>query len=215
MENAIKTTELRPRFRLSENVRYVHRDKDGNVKPLFEVNAFGKAILAAIRKFVKPYDENGDLKPGLLPRLALYGVVLPFVTGRWVQEMELSNLITNAGAAGVASRINGAGSEAAFTYIAVGTGTNAASASDTTLQTELAASGLSRAAATASRVTTDVTNDTAQLVLTYTVTGTAAVTESGVFNASSSGVLLCRQTFSAINVVNGDSLQVTWKIDVD
>lgn len=214
METAIKTAE-RARFRISENVKYVHRDKDGNVKPLFAVNALGKAVLKAIRKFVTPYDENGDLKPGLLPKLALYGVVLPFVTGRWVNEMEISNLITNAGMAGVASRINGAGSEAAFTYIAVGTGTNAANASDTTLQTELAASGLSRAAATASRVTTDQTNDTAQLVLTYTVTGTAAVTESGVFNASSSGVLLCRQTFSAINVVNGDSLQVTWKIDVD
>jgi hypothetical protein len=64
-------------------------------------------------------------------------------------------------------------------------------------------------------VTTDVTNDTAQLVYTFTVTGTAAVTESGVFNAASSGVLLARQVFSAINVVNGDSLQITWKFDVD
>lgn len=122
------------------------------------------------------------------------------------------NLITNAGKAGVASRINGAGSEAAFTYLAVGTGTTAASASDTALQTELASSGLSRVNATASRVTTSVTNDTAQLLTTFTVTGTQAVTEAGILNASSSGTLLSRQVFSAINVVNGDSLQLTYKV---
>jgi hypothetical protein len=41
------------------------------------------------------------------------------------------------------------------------------------------------------------------------------VTESGTLNAAAAGVLLARQTFSAINVANGDSLQVTWKFDVD
>src|SRR3989338_3066540 len=70
-------------------------------------------------------------------------------------------------------------------------------------------------AGVASRVTTDVTNDTAQLVLTFNFTASFAVTESGVLNAASVGVLLARQTFSAINVANGDSLQVTWKFDID
>lgn len=134
--------------------------------------------------------------------------------GFWSDSLKAKNLITNAGFAGVASRINGAGSEAAFTYVAVGTGTTAAAAGNTTLETELAASGLSRAAATASRVTTTQTNDTAQLQLTYTVTGSAAVTESGVLNASSGGVLLNRNVFSAVNVANGDSLQITHKIKV-
>lgn len=122
------------------------------------------------------------------------------------------NLIVSAGKAGIASRINGAGSEAAFTYLAVGTGTTAAAAGDTTLQTELATSGLSRVNATATRVTTTVTNDTAQLQTTFTVTGTQAVTEAGILNAASSGTLLSRQVFSAINVVNGDSLQLTYKV---
>jgi len=127
----------------------------------------------------------------------------------------ISNLVTDAGKAGVASRINGSGSEAAFTYIAVGTGATAADAADTTLQTEITDSGLARVAATASRVTVDVTNDGARLVTTFSVSGTKAVTESGVLNAASSGVLLARQVFSAINVVNGDSLQITWTFDVD
>ena len=52
-------------------------------------------------------------------------------------------------------------------------------------------------------------------MLTFNFTLSFAVTESGVLNAASLGTLLARQTFSAINVANGDSLQVTWKFDVD
>jgi hypothetical protein len=129
-------------------------------------------------------------------------------------SQRVKNLITSAGKAGLASRCNGSGAEAAFTYIALGTGTNAAAVGDTTLQTELAASGLSRANATASRTTTSVSNDTARLVHTFTVSGTVAVTEAGILNASSGGVLLCRTVFSAVNVVSGDSLVVTYDVQM-
>ena len=66
-------------------------------------------------------------------------------------------------------------------------------------------------------MTTDVTNDTAQGVLSFSVTGTKAVTESGFFNhiGTATGTMLSHQVFSAINVVSGDTLQITWKIDVD
>jgi hypothetical protein len=121
----------------------------------------------------------------------------------------------DAGKAGIASRINGSGGAAAFTFIAIGTGATAAAAGDTTLQAEITTNGGQRASCSVSLVTTDVTNDTAQCVVTYTFTGGFAVTESGYLNASSAGTLLSRQTFSAINVVSGDSLSVTWKIDVD
>ena len=132
--------------------------------------------------------------------------------GVWKGTRYIRNLITSAGKAGAAATINGSGFTAHFTYIAVGTGTTAANAADTTLETETAASGLSRAAGTASRITTTVTDDTAQLTKTFTVTGTVAVTEAGMLNAGAAGVLLARQVFSAINVVNGDSLTITWKI---
>ena len=125
------------------------------------------------------------------------------------------NLIVDAGKAGIASRINGAGSEAAFTYIGIGAGTTAAAAGDTALEAEKAEDGTpttTHKAATCTRVTTTVTNDTAQNVATFTFTGSVAVTESGVFNAASAGTLLARQVFSVINVASGDSLQVTWKI---
>ena len=204
------------RFHLQQNVRYELRDKFGNIKKLFVENKLGAKILEFIRSFVSnPIDSDGQVKSGLMNYLAAYGLRIPFITGVWSDSRLISNLVVSAGAAGVASRINGAGSEAAFTYIAVGIGTTAAAAGDTTLESEIVDSGLARAAATASRVTTDVTNDTAQLLYTFSVTGTKAVTESGVLNAASAGTLLARQVFSAVNVVNGDSLQVTWKFDVD
>lgn len=201
-------------FALEHNVEYVLKDKDGNVKPLFTENKLGQKLLKLFRKFVAdPIDrETGAVKAGFQNYLAAYGLRIDGVTGSWGNSRVIKNLVVDAGKAGVASRINGAGGEAAFTYIAVGTGTTGAAAGNTALETELASSGLSRANSTASRVTTTVTNDTAQLVNTFSVTGTQAVTESGVLNAASSGTLLCRQTFSAINVVNGDSLQITWKV---
>jgi hypothetical protein len=178
---------------IPENVEYVLRDRDGNLKPLFQENFLFRFLM-----------RHGIVSP--------HAPKVPFLFGTWQAVKVQPNLVTSAGKAGAASRINGAGGEAAFTYIAVGTGTNAAAAGDTALQTELAASGLSRVNATASRVTTSVTNDTAQLQTTFTVTGTQAITESGILNNSSGGTLLARQVFSGINVVNGDSLQITWKV---
>jgi hypothetical protein len=132
-----------------------------------------------------------------------------------IKDVRISrNLVTNAGFAGIASRINGSGAEAAATYLAVGTGTNAAAAADTTLQTEITDSGLARFNSTASRTTITITNDAATLVTTFTVTGTKAVTEAGVLNAAAAGVLFARSVFTAVNVVNGDSLQLTYKIKV-
>lgn len=185
------------------NVQYVLKDKDGNIKPIFQENSIARWLIG----------KKGWLSPHWINKPFAW-LLSPFL-GHWSSCRNVSNLITNAGAAGVASRINGSGGEAAFTYIAVGTGSTAANVADTTLQTELAASGLSRVNASVSRVTTDVANDSARLTTTFSVSGTQAVTESGVLNAASNGTLLARQVFSAVNVVNTDSLSVTWTFDVD
>lgn len=127
-------------------------------------------------------------------------------------ERKIHNLITSTGKAGAASRLNGSGAEAAFTYLATGIGTTAAAAGNTTLESEITDSGLERAAATCTRVQTTVANDTAQLDKTWSVTGTKAVTECGILNAAAVGVLLGRQVFTAVNVVSGDSLQIIYKV---
>lgn len=176
---------------IKENVTYELRDKNGNLKPMFKENSLWRFLN---RHF-------GIVAPAI-----------PILFGAWSTHITRANLITNAGLALCAGTLNGSGSPAAATYIAVGTGTTAAAATDTTLGTETTTSGLARAAGTVSLVTTTVTNDTAQVTKQFTATGSVAVTEAGLLNAASSGTLLARQVFSAINVANGDTLTITWKI---
>ena len=121
-------------------------------------------------------------------------------------------VVTNAGKAEVAALIgtDTAGDGTAFDYIAIGTGTTSETASDTALENEN-----QRAAAVGTRTTTSVTNDTLQLVKdAFTFGSSANITESGVFNASTGGTMLCRKTFSAIGVTSDDTLNVTWKIQI-
>lgn len=202
-----------------DNFTYVLRDKHGQVKLLWRENALGKVLLRTLRKLVpNPIaavtDRSGAVtgsyvKEGLLNKLAAYGVRVQGITGNYVQELKLSNLVTTAGKAALASRINGSGGEAAFTYIAIGIGTTAAAAGDTALGSEITTGGGARASATVSRTTTTTTNDTARLVLTFTFSSSFAVTEAGAFNAASAGTMANRQVFSAVNVVSSDTLQVT------
>lgn len=182
----------RGKFKLQENVEYVLRDKDGNIKPLFQENKLGRFMT-----------NKGLLSPYKAP-------AIPLVFGSFRSFKRVANAVTNVGFAGVASRINGAGSERVFDHIAIGTGTASVVVGDIVLQHEIEANGGQRTDATLTRVTTDTTDDTAQLVNTFTFTSPYTVTESGVFNSSAadSGVLLARQTFGGIATTSGDSLQV-------
>lgn len=91
---------------------------------------------------------------------------------------------------------------------AMGTGAGPANAAATALTTEVE----SRASGTVSRVTTTVTNDTYQVVATQTATATRAITEVGLADASSAGNFLIMSSITVINLANGDSLQVTYKL---
>jgi len=131
-----------------------------------------------------------------------------------LSEEVIDNTVTTAGKAEVAGLINEATS-GGFKWIAVGSSSTSASSGDTTLATEITAAGMARASATCTRVTTDDSNDTAQLVKTFTATTTQTVQEAGIFDSSSGGVMLARQTFTAKNMEASDTLAVTYKIDVD
>lgn len=191
-------SSLIAQMKARDNVQYVIYGADGAAKPIFQEYIWTASLI-----------KNGYLSP--LWQSTLLAVLSP-VLGYWSKCKTVRNGVPTVGKALVAGLTMGSGAPAAATYIAVGTGTNAFAAGDTALQTETATSGLSRAAGTLSLVTTTTTNDTAQALKSFSVSGSVAVTESGMFNASSVGTLLCRQTFSAINVVNGDTLQITWKI---
>jgi len=134
--------------------------------------------------------------------------------GEVKRRVKLKNVITNVGKAQVAGLINGVVTSP-FRYVAIGTGTTAPSASDTALETEIA-----RKAGSTSRATTNVSNDTAVVEATFSsadgLTGSSNVAEAGLFDATSGGNMLARQTFSAIpvNWDGGDTLTIRWRIVV-
>jgi len=126
-----------------------------------------------------------------------------------------NNLITNAGKAAAAGLIANTGAVTAFTYFALGTSSTAAAVTDTTLGAEITDTGLARTAATISRITTSVTNDTLQFTYTWTATGVKTIQEVGIFNASSSGTMLTHKILSAsITTANTDQVTVTYTLQL-
>jgi len=124
----------------------------------------------------------------------------------------LATVFTSAGAAIITNRVIQAGT--APKNIGWGVGTNAASTSDTALQTESAptTSG-GRTVGTESRVNGTATNGKYQVVGTVTAGGSLAITEAGLFDAVTSGNMLIRSVFSAVNVVSSDSIAFTFGLD--
>jgi len=134
--------------------------------------------------------------------------------GNLLDETTIKNTVTDMGKDEVAGLINGTRS-GAFTKLAIGTSGTAASSANTGLLTELAG-GMARAAATCSQITTDVANDTARLVHTFTATASYTIKEAGIFDtATSGGRILARGTFTGKAMSSGDTLTVTYDIDVD
>jgi len=134
--------------------------------------------------------------------------------GHWDSQLHIDNLITDDGLAVIAARLVGATVDPADT-LAVGTGTTAAAAADTALETEITDSGLERAVDAAPTFeTTVVTDDTAVVNYEWTASGSKAITEAGVLTQSSAGALLSHQVFAAVNVVSGDTFEATWKFQV-
>ena len=135
--------------------------------------------------------------------LKMKGRLQIHVNDELVQEVD--NLVVTAGKGYVASRMKDT-TATAMSHMAIGSGSTAAAASDTALGNELG-----RVALTSTTVS--------GAVVTYVAsfpagTGTGAVTEAGILNASSSGTLLCRTVFSVVNKGASDSMTVTWTVTV-
>lgn len=125
--------------------------------------------------------------------------------GELKQHEETKNVVVTVGKSFLANWLTAATQSDYFMrYVALGTGTNAATAADTVLQTELT----TRVAGSLSN-TTNVWQNQATF---GPGVNTGAITEAGIFTASSGGTMFARQVFSVINKGAGDSLQVTWQI---
>jgi len=120
------------------------------------------------------------------------------------QEQNIKNLVVTSGKEFIAAAMVGTPTQ--MSHMAVGAGTSAAAAGNTNLGSELGRVAL--------------TSDTSSgAVVTYVGdfpagTGTGAVTEAGLFNDPTGGVMLCRTVFAVVNKGADDAMSITWQITV-
>ena len=140
---------------------------------------------------------------GINDQLQLKGHLQIHLNDELVRDVD--NLVVTTGKNLVASRLVGT-TPAVMSHMAIGSGTTAAAAGNTALGTELGRVSLTSGSASSAVVT---------YVATFAAaTGTGAVTEAGLLNASSGGTLLCRTVFSVVNKGANDSMTVTWTVTV-
>lgn len=134
--------------------------------------------------------------------LTLTGALTIAVNNEVVQET--NNLVVTAGKNWVADRMNNANT--VMTHMALGTGTTAAAAGNTTLVTELDRNALT---------STTVTANAIEYVATWAAgDSTGAITEAGILDAATAGDMLARTVFSVVNKGADDSMTITWTITV-
>ena len=125
--------------------------------------------------------------------------------GNLKEPQNIKNVVVNNGLNYIASRMKDA-SATAMSHMAIGSGNTAAAAGDTAPETQLG-----RVALTSTTVSSNA--------ITYVGdfpagTGTGAVVEAAILNASSGGTLLCRTVFSVVNKAAADTLKITWTVTV-
>ena len=121
---------------------------------------------------------------------------------------EIDNLVVTAGKGFVASSMikTTSNSPAAMTHMAIGSNTTNPAAGDTALGTELGRVALTSGTVSGAVVT---------YVATFAAgTGTGAVVEAGILNASSGGTLLCPTEFDVVNKGSADAITITWTVTV-
>ena len=126
--------------------------------------------------------------------------------GDVTQKVTVPNLVVTTGKNAIASRMKN--NDTVMSHMEVGTGTTSAAAGNTAMETVISGSRVALSSTT-------VTNNAVAYVASFPAgTGTGAVTEAGIFNASSGGTMLCRTVFSVINKGANDVLGITWTITV-
>jgi len=132
-------------------------------------------------------------------------IVVRDENGNIKEVKHAKNLVVSAGKTYIASRVVGTSANI-MSNMAIGTATSTPTAADTQLGTE------------AGRVVLASSSNSANAI-TYTATfpagtGTGAITEAAILNASTGGTMLCRTTFPVVNKAAGDSIAVTWVVTI-
>ena len=123
--------------------------------------------------------------------------------GELKTERRIENLVVTTGRDAIIERLDSSPGTTQPTHMAVGTGSTAPAAGNTTLGAEIDRNALTSNTASGGVLTMvgnwaagDATN--------------TAIAEAGVFNAASSGTMYSRATFTAIDKGASDTLQITW-----
>lgn len=124
--------------------------------------------------------------------------------GKVKERREEKNLIVSAGLTFICSRMANA-TAGVMSHMAVGSGATTPAASNTDLGTVLGAREPLDSTTASSNTVTYVSSFEAG-------EGTGAVTEAGLFNAASSGTMLCRTVFPVVNKGANDTMAITWTI---
>lgn len=180
--------DLNGRMALETNLTVKVFDKDGNerkIKDYFGSNIFQRAFYRLLYR-----DQTTlDLGSGL-------------VTSAGVVKLSQDTAVSAGSAAFNAFKNHG-----------TGTGTTAAAVGDTALQTAIGTT----ATAGANTNAAVSTNATVTSIATVAYSGTSAVTEWGLFNSTTlaGATMWDHKIFTAINVVNGDSIQFTYVLTLN
>ena len=130
-------------------------------------------------------------------------LVLRDKDGNVKSEQKVKNLIVDTGLNFICDRMKD--DETAMTHMALGSGTTAAAAGDTSLESQLGSRELLDSSA--------VSNNTITYIASFEAgDATGAVTEAAIFNAASGGTMLCRVVFSVVNKSADDTLSVNWQL---
>jgi hypothetical protein len=135
----------------------------------------------------------------------LFATVIRADGSREDRGLMSTKMVTDAGVAFLVDALQGTVEPEVLRFHGSGTGTTAESAAQTALVTEVESrvSGTLAEGASANIFRT---------VATIPYTATRAITEHAIFSASTVGTMLDRSVFTAINVINGDSIQFTYEL---
>lgn len=134
-------------------------------------------------------------------------IVVTDQTGKIKETRDVTNLVVNTGLGYITSRMVGTASSV-MSHMAVGSNNTAAAAANTDLGNLLG----SRKALDSTTIS-GANNESVVYVCTFNAgEGTGAITEAGIFNASTSGTMLCRTVFAVVNKAAADTMVITWTI---
>jgi hypothetical protein len=136
--------------------------------------------------------------------------------GQVKQELNVPNMIVNLGKNFIVSRMN-LNPPTAMSHMAIGGNDTVTVPTMTTLVTEALSAG-----ATGTKIRAAVTTTVSNNSITYSATfpsgsPTTAFTvkEAGIFNSATTGTMLARTTFGAVQKNTNDSIVINWTITIN